>query len=242
MRLLSPSLRFVLVTVAAVAGMLVTGSLGLWQMDRARQKTDLQAAYEQRSAQPPLQPAELWRLPVAEQQHRRAVVDGQWLADRTVFLDNRPMDGRAGFFVLTPLRLAGSDAVVLVQRGWAPRDALDRTRLPRVDTPAGQVRIEGRMAPSPSKLYEFAGGERGLIRQNLDLSAYRDETGLPLLEAVLVQTGAASEGLVRNWPPFHSGVDKHHGYAAQWFALAALIGTLYVWFQFIQPRWRSRRA
>ena len=36
-----------------------------------------------------------------------------------------------------------------------------------------------------------------------------------------------------------AGVDKHHGYAFQWFALCALTAGLYVWFQIIQPRRRA---
>jgi surfeit locus 1 family protein len=56
------------------------------------------------------------------------------------------------------------------------------------------------------------------------------------------QTGARSEGLLREWPVLGSGVDKHYGYAFQWFALSGLIAILYVWFQivrrFIFPRRR----
>jgi surfeit locus 1 family protein len=56
-------------------------------------------------------------------------VQGRWLPVAPVFLDNRQMDGRPGFFVLSPLQLDRGD-VVLVQRGWVPRDMQDRSRLP----------------------------------------------------------------------------------------------------------------
>ena len=56
------------------------------------------------------------------------------------------------------------------------------------------------------------------------------------------QTGAASEGLLRDWTEPGSGVEKHYGYAFQWFALSALIAILYVWFQFIAPRRKSPPA
>ena len=107
-----------------------------------------------------------------------------------------------------------------MQRGWVPRNFADRTRLPEVATPAGRVTVEGRIAPPPSKLYEFKGADAGPIRQNLDLAAFRLETGLPLLEEVsLLQTGAPSEGLLREWAAPNLGVDKHYGYAFQWFGL-----------------------
>jgi surfeit locus 1 family protein len=137
--------------------------------------------------------------------------------------------------VLTPLRLQGSGAVVLVQRGWAPRNFADRTALPAVQTPAGVVALEGRIAPSPGKLYELGGAAAGPIRQNLDLAQFGRETGLPLLAVTLQQTGAASEGLLRDWAAVDAGVDRHYGYAFQWFGLSALLVLLYLWFQVARP-------
>ena len=102
--------------------------------------------------------------------HRPVRLRGQWLPDASVFLDNRQMNGRTGFFLVTPLRLTGSDRAVLVQRGWTPRDFTDRSRVPTVDTPAGEVVIEGRLAPPPAKLYELGEAAPGPIRQNIEVS------------------------------------------------------------------------
>jgi surfeit locus 1 family protein len=80
------------------------------------------------------------------------------------------------------------------------------------------------------------------IRQNLDLEAFRAETKLPLRTDVsLQQSGAASEGLQRDWPAPALGLERHYGYAFQWFGLSALVVILYVWFQLITPLRRSRR-
>ncbi|MEK9803755.1 MAG: SURF1 family protein, partial [Curvibacter sp.] len=54
------------------------------------------------------------------------------------------------------------------------------------------------------------------------------------------QTGAAADGLLRDWPQINTGVDKHYGYAFQWFGLCALMAILYVWFQIV-PRLRARK-
>jgi surfeit locus 1 family protein len=151
-----------------------------------------------------------------------------------VFLDNRQMNGKPGFYVLTPLQLDGGGSVVLVQRGWTPRNFVDRAALPKVETPAGRVTIQGRIAPAPSKLYDFAGAPPGPIRQNLDLATFRTDTRLPVLDVTVVQTGDASEGLVRQWPEPATGADKNYGYAFQWFGLAGLIVILYVWFQIVR--------
>lgn len=234
-----------LVAVAALLSAAVTARLGFWQLDRAAQKLELRDRLEQRGAQPPLAAVELARQPaeVAGQLHRRVVLSGHWLHEHTVFLENRQMNGVPGFFVFTPLQLAPGDQV-LVQRGWMPRDPDDRTRLqplPRID---GQVVVNGRMAPSPSKLYEFDAAASGPIRQNLDLTDFSREIGLPLRPFSVLQLDApeaAADGLRRQWLAPALDVGKHHGYAVQWFALSALIIGLYVWFQLLRPRYvRSR--
>jgi surfeit locus 1 family protein len=152
------------------------------------------------------------------------------------------MNGAPGFYVVTPLRLAGTGAVVLVQRGWIQRDFQRRERLPPVRTPPGEVEVRGRLAPPPAKLYAFDAEEKGPIRQNLDLTRFRTETGLPLLPVSVQQAGPASEGLLRQWPQAGSGAEKNYGYAFQWWALAALISRLYVWFQLVIPRRRQARS
>ena len=167
--------------------------------------------------------------------HRAMTVQGEWQSEHTVYLDNRPMSGKTGFWVLTPLALQGTDQVILVQRGWVPRNFMDRAVLPDVQTPPGLVKITGRIAPPPSKLYEFKGVDTGRLRQNIELKAYQMETGLQLLDVSLLQTGNASEGLLRDWAAPNVGIDKHYGYAFQWFGLCALVVGLYGWFQVIVP-------
>lgn len=244
---MSQTLRFWLVSAAALVGVVITLALGQWQLGRAAEKQALQAAIDRRAQLPALSVANLSASTVlADVVHRQATLLGHWLPNATVYLDNRQMAARPGFFVLTPLRLAGSNALLMVQRGWAPRDFMDRNRLPEVVTPDGEVRVQVRMAPPPSKLYDFQGAPAGAIRQNIDLTAYAAETRLPLLTQLSALelapvTGTANDGLLRNWPAFNTGIDKHHGYAFQWFGLSGLIALLYVWFQIIQPR-RQRHA
>lgn len=232
---------FLVATVAACAG---TVRLGVWQLDRAAQKQAIADAIRTRSTQPPLPQAELARDAAAAvgQHYRPVVVSGRWLAARTVFLDNRQMDGRPGFFVLTPLELAPGDAV-LVQRGWLPRNFQDRTQLPALPTPEGAVRLFGRIAPPPSSLLGFSEGERGPIRQNLVLDDFSREIGIrlrPLSIQQLDEPSAPAEPLQRRWSQPVLDTGKHHGYAFQWFALSALIAGFYVWFQILRPR-RGRR-
>jgi surfeit locus 1 family protein len=229
------------VLLAALVATMLALRLGFWQLDRADQKNALQASLDARSGQPPLDPAALARTPLgAEAQHfRRVVMQGRWLAERTVFLDNRQMDGKVGFFVVTPLVLVPGPGAVLVQRGWAARSFTDRLTLPPLPTPAGAVTVDGTIVAPPSRLFQFADAASGAIRQNLDLDAYARESGLDLLPLSVQQRdgpGTPPDGLVRHWLAPATDVQKHYGYAAQWFAIAAGIALLYVWHRFIRPR------
>lgn len=231
-----------LATVLAAAG---TARLGAWQLDRAAQKVALQQARETQGRLPPLAGADLASdTGLAASQWQRTVrVEGVWADDRTIYLDNRPMAGRTGFFVVTPLLLDDGRAV-LVQRGWLPRDATDRTRIAPYQTERGRVRIEGHIAPTPSRLYQLGDAASGPIRQNLDSVDFGRETRLRLLPMAIIQDGAGSapaDGLARQWPQPTSDVHKHYGYAFQWFGLSALIVSLYVWYQLIRPRRRAER-
>lgn len=109
--------------------------------------------------------------------------------------------GRAGFYVLTPFRLSAPHGhrVVVVQRGWAPRNFMDRALLPEVQTPAGLVSIEGRLEAPPSRLMELEAAHGGAdpdeqksrIRQNADIALWAQQSGLLLLALSVVLAAPA---------------------------------------------------
>ena len=234
--------RSAVVLVAALLAAGLTARLGIWQLDRAAQKTALQQALERRGGEPVLPAAALAAdaAQAAAQNDRRIVISGRWLAGHTVYLDNRQMDGREGFYVVSPLLLADGTAVV-VQRGWLPRNFLDRTQVSAPPLPDGPVQVAGRIAPPPGRLYDFGGADQGRIRQNLDMAVYAAEIGHALRPLSIVQQDGpptASDGLLRHWPHPAADVQRNYGYAFQWFAMATLILGLYVWFQIVRPRIR----
>lgn len=234
--------RTIVVTVAALASMALTARLGVWQLDRAAQKTALETALDTRRSMTALPASQLARQPseVPDQAHRAIVLKGRWSPLHTVYLENRQMNGRPGFFVVTPLLLPDGSAVD-VQRGWVARDSNVRTRIDLPPPPEGDVQVAGRIAPPPSRLWDFGGAASGPIRQNLVLDDHARELGKPLRPLSIVQEDGPltpPDGLLRQWPRPAADVHKHYGYAFQWFALAALIFGLYVWFQLIRPRRR----
>jgi surfeit locus 1 family protein len=231
--------RFVLITLATVLGMGITASLGRWQLHRAAEKEALQAGMDAQSGKHVVNAAALLSAaePVALV-HQHARFRGEWLVDHTLYLDNRQMNAKVGFYVMTPLRLQGSAQVLLVQRGWVQRNFEERDKLPAIETPSGDVDIEGRIALPPGKLFELGAAPSTRIRQNLDLPQMQAELQAPVLPVILVQTGPASGGLLRDWPAANLGVEKHYGYAFQWFGMSAVMALLYLWYQMIKPRIR----
>jgi surfeit locus 1 family protein len=150
----------------------------------------------------------------------RVTVEGEFVPRYAVFLDNRMRRGKAGYEIVMPLKLRGSSSHVLVNRGWVEAGKT-RDVLPEVQTPSGEVRIEGIALERLPRVLQFK--ETGLqVRQNLQIEAYASETGLRLQPRVIEQHSDTKDGLARDWPRHDAGIEKHEGYALQWYSLAAL--------------------
>lgn len=202
--------------LAGLALALLTLQLGNWQLGRAHEKGALQARLDAAAAAPPLADA----VPTDPPDGRHVRLHGQWLRDATIYLDNRVRAGRAGYHVLTPLRLADGTAV-LVDRGWIAAASV-RAQLPEVPTPAdGQVGGTVRR-PQPAPFMLGGAVAQGRVWQSLDLAQYRQRSGVAVRDWIVRQTSVADDGLVREWPRPDAGIERHRGYALQWYALAAL--------------------
>lgn len=229
--------------IPLLAGVLLFGvllALGNWQRGRAHEKEALQAGIDALAhAAPRSVGAHGGDAALALWQPLR--LRGQWQAGADVYLDNRTHDGRAGYHLLTPLQLADGSGTVLVNRGWLAAGA-DRQQRARVPLASGPVEIDGRFQrPQVAPFTLAATGDvvAGELWQVLDLERYARLHGIPICapqpasgasacvaDWVLLQTSAAADGLVRDWLPPGAGVDRHRGYALQWYGLAALVFVL----------------
>jgi surfeit locus 1 family protein len=218
------SFRFRPIPFVATVLLVALGiSLGNWQERRAAEKIALQHKLAERGAEEALV---IGAAPLAAGplEYRHVKVTGQFVASYPVYLNNRPQDGRAGFYLLMPLRIAGSDTHVLVARGWLPRNAAD-ARPPPYATPAGTVTIDGIVKASAGHIMQLGTPEpvkAGAIVQNIDPAQFAQASGMKLQPFFIEQSGPGADGLVRNWPAPSLGVEKHQGYAFQWYALALM--------------------
>jgi surfeit locus 1 family protein len=223
-----------LTTIAAVGFVALTLSLGQWQTRRAATKLALQEAVERGLQAPPIVVGQA-AVSAAEASGRRIVAHGEYDPARGILLDNRVLRGRPGYEVVTPLRLAGGERLLLVNRGWV---AAGRTRdeLPAVPTPVGPVTVQGVAVVPPQKVFELGDDAPGRRWQHLLLDRYATWAGAELEPFVVQQTNDAADGLVRDWPRPDLGVDKHRAYALQWYAFALLTVILYVVLNFRRDR------
>jgi surfeit locus 1 family protein len=220
-------------TLATAALLPVLIGLGFWQLDRAEQKTVIRDQYLDRGR---MEPVDVNRqvLDAEAMDFRNATARGRYHTGFTIYLDNKVLDGTPGYEVLTPLALAGTERFVLVNRGWTAWGATRQT-LPRVDTPEEVVEVSGRLRAPPEDYFTLGdeAGETEFRRrwQNLDLERYRRITGLPVGALVLQLDpgGRGGGGLAQRWPEYSDiWIDRHKGYAVQWFALALTLVVLYV--------------
>jgi surfeit locus 1 family protein len=235
----------VLPTLLAIAMLVLTISLGNWQTRRAEEKAAIQAAIDAAGTDAPLT-VSAGVTDVSSLDGRRVRVRGSFVAERTVFIDNRTRKGIAGFHVVTPVRIEGSQRHVLVLRGWVARDPRERTRLPQVPTPEGAVEVDGLGQASIAQVLELreapAPGPGDRLWQNVDFDRFRAWSGLELVPLMIRETGMRNDGLVREMPPAGDDVAKHRGYAFQWYAMAVATIGLWIFLSFFRRRERSAES
>lgn len=244
---MSLSAKGLLVVVLGASAIAATMSLGFWQVRRGAEKQSMQERVDDAMRAAPIAPSRAqWNAP-ATLVGRHVTVTGRWLPDRTVYLDNRPMQGRQGLFVLMALRVEGpSPLTIVVNRGWIPRDASERTRIAPYRTATGEVTVTGIVLADEPRLLDIGSApDRALsgLWQNFEFDDFRRLSGEPVVALVVRQDreSAPADDLDRDWPDrgvaLQAQIDRHHGYAFQWFALAATLAALllYHFLRMIRP-------
>ena len=219
--------------------------LGNWQTQRALEKERIAESLQQQSKLAPLNlNLALSTPPDAQVTHpgiqeskqdvpafRSVEMRGEFVRDWPLYLDNRPLYGVAGLYVLMPFKLEGSDQIVLVARGWLQRNVLERTKLPPLVTPTGMISLRGVVRDNLDRSMQLGQAEvpqPGAIVQNLTIDSLRARGQWNLWNKVVEQSTEVNDGLSRNWPKPSAGSDKHRGYAFQWYGLALMAALFFV--------------
>jgi surfeit locus 1 family protein len=222
-------------TLAVVCLLPVLIALGFWQLDRAEQKRAFLAAQKKGMAAPALQLTASTPEDKEALRYRPAKAIGRYDSGRQFLIDNRVVDGKTGYFVLTPFILEGSDKAILVNRGWIPASR-DRNALPDTAIRSEQTQVSGRINHFPSVGIKLAGADQPTagwpaVVQVADSAILSARLGYPVFPFMLELDKQAPEGYRREWheaavmPP-----EKHAAYAMQWFGLAVVLALLFIWF------------
>jgi surfeit locus 1 family protein len=206
--------------IAAIAAALFI-RLGFWQIGRLHERQAHNAIVAARLRLAPVPFAQLPR-DTAAAHYRLASVTGPFDYDHELVLTNRTRRGSPGVDLLTPVRLAGSDTVVLVDRGWvyAPDgSSVSRARWREGDTArvAGYVELY-----TPDNGGTTLAKDPSIVRHasRREISARLPYPIAPFLVVMVGDTGTASQPARRELPVLDDG--PHRSYAVQWFCFAAI--------------------
>ncbi|MFA9274024.1 MAG: SURF1 family protein [Candidatus Aquirickettsiella gammari] len=224
--ILTRILPFVATVLLCILGVL----LGNWQTRRALEKEAIAQVIQEQMRQPAIS------IPTADgflhlHAFQKAKLRGRFVRDWPIYLDNRPLYGVAGFYVLMPFKLHGSEQSVLVARGWLQRNVADRTKIPLLLTEDSIVEIEGVVRDQLDRSMQLGRAESlkaGTIVQSLSLDDLRRQSGLQIADKIIEQTSDSGDGLIRDWPQPSAGADKHRAYAFQWYGLALMAAIFFV--------------
>ncbi len=225
---------FLLAAPIVALGMI---ALGFWQLDRLHQRQQQNAAIVARTA---LAPLDLAQTPVDQlraDEYRLGEARGVFWLEGELTWRNQALNGRPGMRVITPLRLAGSNRVVLVDRGWLPLNAeggVDRRAYP---PPTGEVAVRGLIRVPVTRSSDLlpadvvpAGGRLEAWFW-LDPAMLSTQLGTPVLPVILVAEAGAPTGLPTAGYTLDLSEGSHLNYAIQWFAFAtiAIVGPVLYW-------------
>ena len=211
-------------------------SLGFWQLDRAEQKRALHKEFEHR------QNAAVIDLNVNHQLQnnfdelnwRKVTVEGAFSRGTNILLDNQVKAGVIGYLVYSPFKPKGQNVWTLVNRGWVPAGE-SREHLPQITVDDEMLRIFGSIKSPPHTGILLAENiiehlDRGILLrvQKLELAGIEKDIGLELSPYVIRMDPESPGGLIRDWKTPGSGVERHQGYAFQWFAMATAIFLIYL--------------
>ncbi|MDC1289880.1 SURF1 family protein [Candidatus Thioglobus sp.] len=220
------SLRFILPSILITATFAFLVSLGFWQLDRADEKRGIEASIKQANTGS----VELIRKEegLQSKEYYEVRLQGKYLSDKQFIYDNQIVDQVSGYYVLTPYALEGQSKAILINRGFIPWNGR-RDKL--ADIVIGQETREIQVQISkPIKRMELKPSEVGIqfpvLIQSIDLQDMADRAKVDFSSVIGLLDASASNGFIRKWEPYTGSIEKHIGYAVQWFLMALVLAII----------------
>lgn len=215
-------------------------NLGFWQLRRADEKVRLLEQQAARASQPS---RPLAQVPSDSQRADQlpVILRGHYDRSETFLLDNRVLNGRVGFEVLSPFHDNGSDKYVLVDRGFV---AMGRTRSDMPDIPplkadsgtaTGTIYVARSDSEKPQDQTTALGPDTTIVEAASPLLIAR-LMGKSFYAHVVRLAKSDPNALPRYWPVTMMMPSRHRAYAVQWFLMAVAVLGAWSAFSFRRDR------
>ncbi len=227
-RMRKPSWFSVMTTVL---GVFFLSSLGVWQLQRAEEKKQIQYENESRKSSAPV----AFSFPISDPtslRFKRIQVQGKFISDKQFVLDNQVLDRAVGYNILTPFKLANSTNIVLVDRGWVPLTD-SRDHLPNIAVNEDLRSLVGMVYVPYGKAFSLGEIDNGTktwprLIQFIDFEALETRLGENLLPLTLRMDANQKDVFKAQWALFTASPKRHLGYAVQWFSLALTLLVIFI--------------
>ena len=214
--------RFSIPASLIVATLALLISLGFWQLDRANEKR----AIENQIARANSGDAELINSVefLKEKEYYHVRLQGVYI-DKQFIYDNQIVDQISGYYVLTPFVLRGASNAILINRGFISwKGKRDKLADIEIEEKLTEVKVQISKPVRRMELEESkTTGEFPVLIQTLDLDEMSTMAALDFVNVVGLLSPESENGFVRQWEPYTGSIERHIGYAVQWFLMAFVL-------------------
>ena len=220
------SFRLLVPSILILATMAFLASLGFWQLDRADQKRTIEASIQK--ANTGVVELIVNQNELLNKEYYEVRLQGSYISDKQFIYDNQIVDQASGYYVLTPFVLTGQSNAIMINRGFIPwngrRDQLDDIA---VDSAFREVKIQ---VSRPIKRIELKTSDISnqfpVLIQAIDFDVIEEISSTSFVDVIGLLDPSSDDGFVRKWEPYTGSIEKHIGYAIQWFLMALVLGII----------------
>ena len=220
------SFRFLVPFILILATMAFLVSLGFWQLDRADQKRTIEASIQK--ANTGVVELIVNQNELLNKEYYEVRLQGSYIGDKQFIYDNQIVDQVSGYYVLTPFVLTGQSNAIMINRGFIPWNGRrDQLADIAVDSTFREVKIQ---VSRPIKRIELKTSDISnqfpVLIQAIDFDVIEEISSTSFVDVIGLLDPSSDDGFVRKWEPYTGSIEKHIGYAIQWFLMALVLGII----------------
>jgi len=220
------SFRFLVPSILILATMAFLVSLGFWQLDRADQKRTIEASIQK--ANTGVVELIVNQNELLNKEYYEVRLQGSYISDKQFIYDNQIVDQASGYYVLTPFVLTGQSNAIMINRGFIPWNGRrDQLADIAVDSAFREIKIQ---VSRPIKRIELKTSDISnqfpVLIQAIDFDVIEEISSTSFVDVIGLLDPSSDDGFVRKWEPYTGSIEKHIGYAIQWFLMALVLGII----------------